>query len=68
LNEVAVAVSHAACLLQGIAEVSNNTVCRILPCNDFTRNVIEKAFINRNEARRLLWVQEQRKIPLRCRV
>jgi len=68
LDEIAVAVSHVAGLVQGVAEVSNNTVCRLLARNGFTRKVIEKAFITRNEARRLLWVEEQWKIPLRCRV
>jgi len=68
LDEIAVAVSHVAGLVQGVAEVSNNTVCRIRARNDFTCNVFEKAFITRNEARRLLWVEEQWKKQLRCGV
>jgi len=68
LDEIAVAVSHVVGLVQGVAEVSNNTVCGLLARNGFTRKVIERAFIARNEARRLLWVEEQWKIPFRCRV
>jgi len=68
MDDIAVAVSHVAGLMQGIAEVSNNIVCGVLARNGCTRMVIEKAFITRNEARWLLWVEEQWKIPLRSRV
>jgi len=68
LDDISVAISRVAGLVQGVAEVSSNTVSRLLARNGFTSNVIENAFITRNEARRVLWVEEQWKVPFRCRV
>jgi len=36
--------------------------------NGFTLKVTENAFVTRNEARQVLWVEEQWSIPPRCRV
>ena len=48
--------------------MSNTTVCRVLARNGFTLKVIEKAIVTQNEARQVLWVEEQWRIPVRCRV
>lgn len=51
-----------------VEDVCPSTVARVLAHNGYTRKVIERALISRNEANRLTWVQAQWQVPLRCRV
>jgi len=62
------AVNYLAEEVGAGVEVSPVTVGRILARNGFTRKVIERAFLTRNEEQRALWVEAQWRIPLRCRV
>jgi len=68
LDEVADAVNDIAAQVDGAVEVSPATVARVLGRNGYTRKVVERAFITRNEANRVAWVAAQWRIPLRCRV
>jgi len=68
LDEMADAVNYIAEEVRAGVEVSAATVGWILARNGFTRKVIERAFLTRNEAQRALWVEAQWDIPLRCRV
>jgi len=67
LDEMADAVNYIAEEVRAGVEVSAVTVGRILARNGFTCQVIERAFLTRNEAQRALWVQAELDIPLRCR-
>lgn len=68
LDEIELAVAHMAAHVDGGVGVSASTVRRILVYNGYTRKVIEKAFLSRNEEQRAAWVEAQWRIPLRCRV
>jgi len=68
LDEMAHAVNDNAAQIDGAVEVSPATVARELGRNGYTRRVVERAFITRNEAKRVAWVAAQWRIPLRCRV
>jgi len=68
LDEMADAVNYLAEEVGAGVEVSAVTVGRILARNGLTREVIERAFLTRNEKQRALWVEAQWRIPLRCRV
>jgi len=68
LDERADAVNVVAAQVDGAVEFSPTTVARVLAHNEYTRKVIEPAFITRNEAHRVAWVAAQWQIPLRCRV
>jgi len=48
--------------------VSLSTVARVLAHDGFTRKVIERAFVTRNEENRAAWVAAQWLVPLRCRL
>ena len=48
--------------------VSPTTAARVLTRNGYTRMVIVRASITRNEANRVAWVAAQCKMPLGCRV
>ncbi|KAK1868970.1 hypothetical protein I4F81_011452 [Pyropia yezoensis] len=67
LDELTDAVNEIAARLGGV-DVFQFSVARILAQNGYTRKVIERAFITRNEASRAAWVAMQCQIPLRCRV
>jgi len=68
LDELTDAVNEIAARVDGSAIVSLSTVARVLAHNGFTRTVIERALVTRNEANRAAWVAAQRQVPLRCRV
>jgi len=68
LDELADAANVVAAQVDWAVEVSPTTVERVLAHNGYTRKVIERAFITRNEAHRVAWVAAQWQIPLRCRV
>jgi len=68
LDELADAVNVVAAQVDGAVEVSPTTVARVLAHNGYSRKVIERTFVTRNEAHRVAWVAAQWQIPLRCRV
>jgi len=68
LDEIADAVRAIGKHVDDDVDVSPATVARVLAHNGYTRKVIERALISRNEANRLTWVQAQWQVPLRCRV
>ena len=68
LDEIADAVRAIGEHVDDVVDVSPSTVARKLAHSGYTRKVIERAFILRNEANRLAWVQAQWQVPLRCRV
>jgi len=68
LDEKADAVNDSAAQIDGAVEVSPATVAQELGRNGYTRRVVERAFITRNKAKRVSWVADQWRIPLRCRV
>jgi len=68
LDELTDAVNEIAARVDGSLIVSLSTVARVLAHNGFTRKVIERAFVTRNEANRAAWVAAQWQVPLRCRV
>jgi len=68
LDERTDAFNEIAARVDGSVIVSLSTVARVLDHNGFTRKVIERAFVTRNEANRAAWMAAQWQIPLRCRV
>lgn len=68
LDELTDAANVIAERVDDATEVSASSVARVLARNGYTRKVIERAFVSRNEALRVAWVATQWQIPLRCRV
>jgi len=68
LDEMTDAVNKIAAQVDGAVEVSPTTVARVLGRNGYTRKIVDRSFITRDEANRVAWVAAQWRIPLRCRV
>lgn len=68
LDEIADAVNDISERVDIAVVVSCATVSRMLAHNGYTRKVIQRAFITRNEANRVAWIASQWQVPLRCRV
>lgn len=68
LDEAEVAVAQVVAHVDGGVGISGTSIRRILAYNFYTRKVIKKTFISRNEEQRAAWVETQWRTPLRFRV
>jgi len=68
LDEISDAVSEISAQVDGAVLMSPSAVARVLTCSEYTRNVVELAFITRKEVNRVVSVEAQWQIPLGCRV
>jgi len=59
LDEMEDAVNDISAQVDGAVEMSPATVARVLGRNGYTRKVVDRAFITRNEANRVAWVAAQ---------